>query len=108
MLLLRDALHDACQNLNRDARSVSWREIWEHTACLSEGLYDWVLMRGLPVHAIDSLSPPLHTNLCQCLFSDILPDQASLYIESSQCQNSCSQILYMGHSSVDVRNDIEE
>lgn len=50
-------------------------------------------MRGLPIHAIDSFPPPLHSDLRQCLFSDILSDQACLDIESSKRQHSSSQLL---------------
>lgn len=81
-------------------------DIWIQWAHFCEGLYDWMLMRGLLVHAIHSFSPPLHTDLRQCLFSDILPNQARLDIESSECQNSSSQLLSPAEQSQIIEENV--
>ena len=58
-------------------------------ACLCEGLHNRMLMRCLPVHAIYSLPPPLHANLCQGLLPDVLAHQAGLNIECPE-RKDCS------------------
>lgn len=63
---------------------------------LGQCLDDRVFHRFIPKYAVYRIPPPLHAYWKQACFFDILPNQSSFYVETSDCSQSCSEFLRNG------------